>query len=72
MLISLLGQRFADKLGVLSNPRGWFKRVIGILFLLVGLAIITGVDKDIETKIVNSGFFDVTKIENQLLDRIER
>ncbi len=65
--IATLGQRFMGQLEVLANPRGWFKRIIAIVFILLGLAIVTGYDKKIETKILDAGFFDVTKIEEKLL-----
>ncbi len=67
LLIALVGQRLADKLGVAADPKGIFKRVLGVLFLLVGLAIITGADKAIQIKILDTGFLDVTKLEEKLL-----
>jgi cytochrome c biogenesis protein CcdA/thiol-disulfide isomerase/thioredoxin len=70
LLISLLGQRFADKLGALSNPDGKFKKTIGALFLIVGLSIIFGLDKKLSTKLLDAGFFDVTKIEQKLLEKV--
>lgn len=71
LLIALLGQKFANRLGVISDPKGWFKRVIGFLFLLVGLAVMTGYDKVIETAVLDAGFFDVTKLENKLLEKVD-
>lgn len=68
LLIALLGQRIIQKLGIAANPDGKFKKIIGALFLLVGLAVITGFDKKIETAILNAGFFDVTQIEQRLLE----
>lgn len=71
LLVALIGQRFVGTLGKLSDPRGWFKKGIGILFLLVGLAIMTGVEKDIETYLVNLGF-DFTGIEQRLLEKVDQ
>lgn len=70
LLIALLGQRFVGGLNKLSDPRGWFKKSIGVLFLLVAIAIMTGADKDIEAYLVGLGF-DFTGIEQQLLENIE-
>ncbi|PLX28585.1 cytochrome C biogenesis protein [Candidatus Parcubacteria bacterium] len=67
LLIGYVGQRFASKLTSLADPKGLFKRILGILFLIVGLAIITGYDKKVEAKLLDSGFLDVTKIEQRLL-----
>ena len=71
LLIALIGQRFVGTLSKLSDPHGWFKKVIGILFLFVGLAIMTGVDKDIETYLVSLGF-DFTGIEQILLEKVDQ
>lgn len=70
LLIALIGQRLVIKLGVAADPRGWFKKTIGIIFILVGLAIIGGYDKKIETKILDSGIFDITQVEHRLLDQV--
>lgn len=69
LLIALIGQRFTNKLGKLSDPNGWFKKTIGFLFLLVGLSIITGFDKTVETYLVEMGV-DFTGIEHSLLEKV--
>lgn len=68
-VIALLGQKIISKLGVASDPKGWFKRTLGVLFLIVGIAIISGADKWFEAKLLNIGLFDVTKIEQRLLQK---
>jgi cytochrome c biogenesis protein CcdA/thiol-disulfide isomerase/thioredoxin len=68
LLITFLGQKIMDKLGVASDPNSTFKRVLGIIFIIVGLAVITGFDKKIESSIIGAGFFDVTKVEQKLLE----
>lgn len=70
-LIAFLGQKLTTRLGVAANPYGWFKRGLGILFVLVGLFIITGLDKQLEILVLDSGFFDITRVEQSILDRIE-
>lgn len=71
LLIALLGERLTKKLGGLADSRGYFKKVIGILFMTIGLLIVTGLEKKIETKILDSGYFDITKIEYKLLQSLE-
>lgn len=68
LLIALLGQRLADKLGFAADPKGLFKRALGALFLVVGFAIIAGWDKQLQIKLLDTGFLDVTKIEQRLLE----
>jgi len=68
LAISLIGQRIVGKLGVAADSRGWFKRVLAIIFILVGIAIIGGLDKKSQIWILDNGFFDVTQIEQKLLE----
>lgn len=65
--ISLFGQKFANSLAITFDTHGSFRKWIGLLFILVALAIVTGFDKKIESRITGSGFFDVTKVEQKLL-----
>ncbi|MCC6269779.1 MAG: cytochrome C biogenesis protein, partial [Microbacteriaceae bacterium] len=58
MMVGLLGQAFARKLGWLTNPSGWLRRTIGILLILVGLAVIFGLDKQFQTFVLESGWYD--------------
>lgn len=71
LLIALLGQRFADRLLVVADSRGWFKKSVGILFIAVGIFVATGYDKTIQIKILESGFVDSVKWEQNLLQRIK-
>lgn len=68
LLVTLIGQRILARLNIASDPRGWFKRVLGILFLLVGFAILFGFDKKAQFFLLDSGVFDVTTIEHKLLE----
>ncbi len=69
LAVSVLGQRIVIALGIASDPRGWFKRVIGALFIIIGLVIITGYSTTIESSLLShAGFLDVTQIEQVLLE----
>jgi len=68
LFVSLVGQRIMVRLGIAADPRGWFKRIMGVIFILVALFIITGYDKKLQVIILDAGFFDVTKIELKLLE----
>lgn len=69
LVVTFVGQKVVAKLNVVADSRGIFKRVLGVLFILVGIAIFTGFDKKLQVGILESGFFDVTKIEQRLLQR---
>lgn len=72
LLIALVGERLTARLAGLSDAHGWFKRTLGVLFILLGLAIAVGLEKRVETSILNSGFFDVTKVEQLLLQKADQ
>ncbi|MGW4931291.1 cytochrome c biogenesis CcdA family protein [Agromyces sp. NPDC004153] len=58
LLIALLGRGLVRRLGWLADPDGWFRRTIGVLFVLVGIAVITGFDKQLQTWILDAGLYD--------------
>jgi len=65
LIVSFVGQKVLEKLGVAMSPGSWFLRALGILFILVGIAIITGYDKKLEMPLYS--VFDETVIEQHLL-----
>ncbi len=71
LLISLLGQKFVSKVRWAANPNGWFKKSLGILFILVGIFIITGADKKLQTFLLDKGYFNINNVEYKLLDQGE-
>ena len=58
LLISLFGKVFVNKLKWLSNPNGAFKKVIAVIFIIVGLAVLFGIDKKIQTYVLENGWYD--------------
>ena len=67
LLIAFLGQKFVSKLAFFNNPSGWFKRILALIFIIVGLLIFMGWDKDIEAYLLQEGLYDwLTNFENQL------
>lgn len=67
LAIALAGRKLTKRLGWTAAPNGWFRRSLAILLLLVGLAIITGVDKKIQTWILIHAPFNSTRLEEKLL-----
>ncbi|MCC7436259.1 sulfite exporter TauE/SafE family protein, partial [Candidatus Nomurabacteria bacterium] len=47
-LISRLGQRFTNRLTNISDPKSKFKIGLGILFVLVGIFVLSGLDKKLQ------------------------
>jgi thiol-disulfide isomerase/thioredoxin len=71
LLISWIGQKLVNKLEWAANPYGWFRKTLGILFILLAIIIAFGFDKKVESDILNSGFFDVTKIEQVITETLQ-
>ncbi|HET8670530.1 MAG TPA: cytochrome c biogenesis protein CcdA, partial [Candidatus Saccharimonadales bacterium] len=67
LLIAYMGQAFLARLRWLANPNGLFKRVVGIAFILVGLAVIFGLDKDLQAFVLEQGWYDpISDLEQRL------
>ena len=58
MLVAYLGRSFATRLGWLADPAGWFRRTIGVAFILVGIAVLFGLDKSLQTFVLDLGWYD--------------
>ena len=69
LLIALLGQRFVGSITWAADPHGWFKRGLGIIFLIVGIAVFTGLDKQFQAFILDTGF-NTVQFENSLLEGV--
>ncbi len=67
LLIGFVGQKFVRRLRFAANPKGWFNRTIAILFIIVGVFIITGFDKKFQTYISEHTPFDFDGLSSQLL-----
>ncbi len=57
-LLAIFGRALVQKLGWGINPNGVFHKVLGIILVIIGIMIITGIDKDILTILVESGIYD--------------
>lgn len=71
LMLALLGEKLAERLSGFADPKGWLKRSLGILFVVLGLMIATGFEKKLEVGILESGFFDITKLEHVLLEKVQ-
>lgn len=67
--VAYLGQKFTKTLNVAANPNGWFKRGLGILFIIVAVGISQGYDKKLSTYLLDNGLFDITAVEQKILDK---
>ena len=58
LVIAISGQKAVAKLGWSINPHGRFKRILAIIFIIIGIFIITGTDKTLLSNAVERGWFD--------------
>jgi cytochrome c-type biogenesis protein len=58
LLVVTGGREMVARLGWGVNPHGWFKRSMGVLFIVIGIAIATGLDKELLGWLVQNGWFD--------------
>jgi cytochrome c-type biogenesis protein len=58
LITALAGRTAVHRLGWLANPGGWFKRTIGLLFIITGLAVLFGLDKLAQAYILEQGWYD--------------
>lgn len=64
LLLAIAGQSLVSKLGWLRNPNGAFRKVIGVLFIIVGLAVSTGLDRDFQAYVLEQGWYEpIERIE---------
>jgi cytochrome c-type biogenesis protein len=70
LLVAFLGQKVVDRLGGAADPKGYVKRGVGLLLVLVGVLIMFGLDKQIETVLLDAGILNFTQFEQGLLDSI--
>ncbi len=67
LLVAYVGQTLVKKLGWLANPEGWFKKMIGVIFIIVALTILFGLDKKIQAYVLDRGWYDpVSRLEKSL------
>ena len=65
--VALLGQRLISKLNWATDANGWFKRGLGAVFILIGIAIGFGYDKQFESALLDTGVYDFINMEDEFL-----
>ncbi len=66
-LVALFGQKVVSKLAFFSKPDGWFRRILALIFITVGILVFMGWDKNIEAFLIEKGLYDwLINLENSL------
>lgn len=72
LLVSLLGRRIITRFSWAVDTHSLFRRFIGVLFVAIGVLIISGHEVNVETWVANHLPFDETKIERLLLAKQDK
>ena len=67
LLIAIYGRSFVKKFKWAANPSGWFKRGLGIIFVIVGISIITSFDKTLQVFVATKTNFNISQFEQGLI-----
>lgn len=67
LIIAFAGQSIVTRLSRVNNSQGTLARIIGVLFIIVGIMVITGLDKQVQTFVLEQGWYDgITSLENSM------
>ena len=69
LLIAFFGQQIVNKISAHLKTAGVIKQVFGVLIVLVGILILTGYDKKLETFILDSGYGATIQFEDSLIKK---
>jgi cytochrome c-type biogenesis protein len=67
LVIAFLGQSATARLSSISDPRSMFKRGIGLILLIVGVILLFGIDKSIQSYVIDQGWYaPISNLEMKL------
>ncbi len=69
LLVSVYGRRFISRFHWAANPHSMFRRLLGLLFIVVGVFIIIGWDKKVELWVDDHIPFSVTNLDQKLVEK---
>jgi cytochrome c biogenesis protein CcdA len=67
LAVALLGQRLIKSAGWAANPHGILRKSLGWIFIIVGLVIIAGWDKDIQIWILENSSIRPWEIDSNFI-----
>ncbi len=69
LLVAYFGQKIVNKVSDNMQSAEKIKRAFGVLIVIVGLLILTGYDKKIQTLILDSGYGATIQLEDKLIEK---
>lgn len=71
LLIGYGGRSVISRFHFAANPQGYFKKSMGIVLILIGIFILTGIDKRLEALLIEKGYANILLWEEQELKKVE-
>lgn len=71
LILALGGQKVVSKVRGAANPNSSFKKGLGVLILIIGILVAFGLDKKLETYLLENSGIDFTFIDNQLMEAVD-
>lgn len=69
LAIALLGRKLLERIKWASDPKGWFQRGIAILFIVVGIFVAAGLDKKVQTYLVEKDYINIKLLEEKIVPK---
>ena len=69
LAIALIGQRFIGAARWAADPHGWFRRGLGWIFIVIGIAVIAGWDKDLQTWVIENSPIRPWELDAEFIPR---
>lgn len=70
-MVAIFGRKLIQKLNIISDGNGMFKKTLWIIIVLAWIMILTWFDKVIETAIIDAWRFGITALEQSIVDNIQ-
>lgn len=72
LLIAIAGQSAVRRLKWAADPNGWLRRGIGIVFIVVGVLVATGLMRDLETWLISNAPIAPWNLDTGVLGVMQR
>jgi len=70
LLLVIFGQSLLSKIKWMSKPDSKFQKILGLLFIVLGVIILFGIEKDIQAAILESGVYSpIESIEKSFINK---
>ena len=54
------------------DRNGKFKKILAVVLMCIGMAIVLGLDKDFKVLLIENGFTGLSGLESEILENVDR